>query len=143
MAAQLFAALVKSGWAGNTLHMLRHSLFALVFCGVFQLPAMAGEADVLEVEIRKDGDGTYTITATVEHGDDGWDHFANVWEVLGPDGAVLAVRELAHPHMNEQPFIRSKSGVKIPEGVTEITVRAGDLVHGFGGETVSVAVPVE
>jgi len=108
----------------------------------FLLPfsAFAGEADVLSVELEETAPNTFTVTAEVEHADDGWDHYANAWQVLLPDGTVLATRELAHPHMNEQPFIRSLSGVKVPDGVEELTVRAGDLVHGFGGKTVTVAI---
>ena len=113
-------------------------LFALSFLVPF--PAFAGEADVLSVELQETAPRTFTITAEVEHADDGWDHYADAWEVLLPDGTVLATRELAHPHMNEQPFIRSLSGVKVPEGVEEITIRARDLVHGFGGKTVTVAI---
>jgi len=115
------------------------SAFALVILS--WLPAFAGEADVWSVELEETAPGVFTITAEVEHADDGWDHYADAWEVLTPDGKVIATRELAHPHMNEQPFIRSLSGVEIPSGVAEITVRARDLVHGFGGREVTIAVP--
>jgi hypothetical protein len=40
---------------------------------------------------------------TVRHADEGWEHYADCWEVLTLDGEVLATRELAHPHDNEQP----------------------------------------
>ena len=103
--------------------------------------AHADKADVWSVELEETAPGVYTITAEVEHADDGWDHYADAWQVLTPDGEVIATRELAHPHMNEQPFIRSLSGVEIPDNVAEITVRARDLVHGFGGREVTVRVP--
>jgi hypothetical protein len=45
---------------------------------------------------------------------------------------------LAHPHVDEQPFTRGQSGIEIPEGVTSVTVRAHDIVDGFGGMTVLV-----
>ncbi len=113
-------------------------LFVLSFLA--PLSANADEADVLSVELKETAPGTFTINVEVEHADDGWDHYADAWEVLLPDGTVLATRELAHPHVNEQPFVRSLSGVKIPAGVSEVTVRARDLVHGFGGKTVTVAI---
>jgi len=122
--------------------MLRFLGSAFAFLFFASGPVFAGEADVLSVELEETSPGTFTITAEVEHADDGWDHYANAWQVLGPDGDVIATRELAHPHMNEQPFIRSLSGVEIPAGVTEVTVRARDLVHGFGGREVTVAVPI-
>ena len=101
----------------------------------------AGEADVVEVDIKKTGDGAYFFKVTVKHADEGWDHYANKWDVVAPDGSVLGTRTLYHPHVDEQPFTRSLSDVKIPESITEVTVRAHDLVHEYGGETVKVAVP--
>ncbi|MCB1802030.1 MAG: hypothetical protein KDI82_10125 [Gammaproteobacteria bacterium] len=105
------------------------------------VPAMAGQADVLKVEIRNAGSGSYDIDVTVRHADTGWDHYANRWEVIGPDGRVLATRVLYHPHVNEQPFTRSLSGVKIPGEFTWVRVRAHDLVHGHGGREVTLSVP--
>jgi len=104
-------------------------------------PATAGTADVLAVQVHRQGSGSYRFRVTVRHADEGWDHYADRWEVRGPDGAALGVRELAHPHVNEQPFTRSLSGVEIPVGVSEVTVRARDSVHGYGGREMTVAVP--
>ena len=96
--------------------------------------AAAGEADVVAVAVRPDGPGTYAFDVTVRHADAGWNHYADRWEVLAPDGkTVLATRTLLHPHEDEQPFTRSLSGVRIPAGVTQVTVRAHDSVHGYGG----------
>lgn len=121
-----------------------YRIVACFFVLSFMTPvsAFAGEADVLSVEIEETAPRTFTITAEVEHADDGWDHYANAWQVLDSNGNVLATRELAHPHMNEQPFIRSLSNVEIPEGVSTIVIRARDLVHGFGGKEVTVNLPM-
>lgn len=120
-----------------------HKICALCLLSMVWLtqPGSAGEADVVRAEIQKTGERTYTITVTVEHGDDGWDHYADAWEVLGPDNQIIATRTLAHPHVNEQPFTRSKTGVRIPEGISQVTIRARDLEHGYGGKTVTVQVP--
>lgn len=101
----------------------------------------AGEADVIAVDMRKSGDNLYHFDVTVTHTDEGWDHYADKWEVIGPDGRVLGTRTLYHPHVNEQPFTRSLSGVKIPDDVTRITIRAHDSVHTYGGMTKSVELP--
>jgi len=93
-------------------------------------------ADVLFVRARLQPDGSWTFEVTVQHEDTGWEHYADRWEVLSPGGEVLATRVLAHPHVNEQPFTRSQSGIVIPEGVTGVRVRAHDLVHGYGGREV-------
>ena len=103
--------------------------------------AYAGEADVVEVDVKRTAEHIYFFKVTVLHADEGWDHYANKWDVVAPDGSVLGTRTLYHPHVDEQPFTRSLSDVKIPESITEVTVRAHDLVHEYGGETVKVAVP--
>ena len=119
---------------------LRPALLALALLGG---PAgHAGQADVLGVEIRPAGDvDRFDIDVTLRHADAGWDHYADRWEVLAPDGAVLGTRVLAHPHVQEQPFTRSLSSLHIPGGYTWIRVRAHDLVHGYGGREVTLGVP--
>jgi hypothetical protein len=54
-------------------------------------PAAAGLADVLSADAKCAGD-TCTFTATVRHADAGWSHYADRFEVLAPDGTVLATR---------------------------------------------------
>lgn len=105
------------------------------------LPALAGEADVVAVDLRSSGGGTYSFNVTVRHADSGWEHYADKWDVLAPDGQVLGTRVLYHPHVDEQPFTRSLSGVAIPQEIDMVTVRAHDLVHGYGGKEMSVEVP--
>ena len=114
-------------------------LFAVML--IISTAAYAGEADVVEVEVKRTAERIYFFKVTVRHADEGWDHYANKWDVVAPDGSVLGTRTLYHPHVDEQPFTRSLSDVKIPESITEVTVRAHDLVHEYGGKTVIVAVP--
>lgn len=102
--------------------------------------AAAGPADVLDVKVRG-ARAALTFEVTVRHDDEGWDHYADAWRVVAPDGAVLATRELLHPHVDEQPFTRSLSGVAVPAGVSIVTVEARDSVHGWGGATVEVELP--
>jgi len=124
--------------------MLRSSLkslgLALVCTVVLAGAARSGEVDVIDVRVVKSGD-SYRFDVTVQHADEGWDHYANAWEVVAPDGTVLGVRTLFHPHVEEQPFTRSLSGVRIPAGISEVTVRAQDSVHGFGGKEFKVTLP--
>ena len=101
----------------------------------------AGEADVVAATLTPAGDGAWRVGVTVEHADAGWDHYADAWEMVAPDGAVLGTRTLLHPHVDEQPFTRSLSGVAIPDEVVEVTIRARDSVHGRGGRELTVAVP--
>lgn len=96
-------------------------------------------AQVENVVVTAQGDGTYRFSVTVRHADEGWDHYADVWEVYDPEtGEVHGTRELLHPHDAEQPFTRSLGGVRLPGDVRVVTVRAACNVHGFGGREVVV-----
>ena len=102
--------------------------------------AAAGEADVVDVRVTPQSDG-YRFDVTIRHDDTGWDHYADKWQVVGPDGTVLGERLLLHPHVDEQPFTRSLSRVQVPDGVVEVTIRGHDSVHGWGGKVIAVALP--
>ena len=109
----------------------------------FWLPpaqARAGEADVLAARAWCNARSVCRFAVRVRHADEGWDHYANRWEVLGPDGQVLATRVLRHPHVDEQPFTRTLEGVEIPDDVARVTIRASDSVHGTGGKEVEVTI---
>jgi len=86
-------------------------------------------------------EGGYRISATVLTSDTGWEKYADAWEVRAPDGTVLGTRILAHPHVDEQPFTRSLSGVVIPDSVVTVELAARDLVEGFCGQTFELTVP--
>ena len=115
---------------------------ALAFGLMVGLPwAMAGEADVVDVTVSEQSDGVFRFDVTVAHADTGWEHYADRWEVVAPDGTILGTRTLLHPHENEQPFTRSLSGVAIPPDIATVTVRAHDNVHGLGGAEMTVRLP--
>jgi hypothetical protein len=100
--------------------------------------ALAGKADVIDAKASKAADGTYNISVTVASDDTGWDKYADRWEVVAPDGTVLATRILAHPHETEQPFTREQSGINIPPGISKVIIRAHDKVEGFGGKELTI-----
>ncbi|MEM9467925.1 MAG: hypothetical protein AAGA90_21325 [Actinomycetota bacterium] len=97
--------------------------------------------DVLEVAAERGADGTWRFDVTLSSPYDTPDRYADAWRVLGPDGAELGVRELAHDHQNEQPFVRSLTGVEIPADVTTVTVQGRDQRNGWGGQTVELVLP--
>lgn len=106
---------------------------------------MAANADVTFVRAVLNANETWTFYVTVSHPDTGWDDYADGWDVVLPDGTVVLpdpdspfTRLLLHPHVEEQPFTRSQSGIVIPDGVTTVLVRAHDLVDGFGGQVITV-----
>ena len=124
----------------------------LAIAGILRLPAAtllliliaarssdAGPADVISASADCAA-SVCTFTVTVRHADEGWQHYANAWEVVAPDGTVLATRVLEHPHVDEQPFTRELRGVKIPADIKSVRIRARDSVHGFGGREVTVSL---
>ena len=113
-------------------------------------PVTNANADVTFVRAERAADGSWTFYVTVQHPDTGWEDYADGWDIVLPDGKVIKpdpdsefTRTLLHPHINEQPFTRSQSKIKIPPGVTTIRVRAHDLVDGFGGEEIVVDITIK
>lgn len=103
-------------------------------------PAFADSATVENVKVVKVGDG-FTFDVTVFHTDKGWDDYADIWRIKDEQGNILGERTLAHPHVNERPFTRSLSGVKIPDGVTKVYVEAHDTVNGWNPQAKPVNLP--
>ena len=97
--------------------------------------------EVRIVEVKVECAGSCTFAVTLEHDDQGWHHYANQWDVMSLDGELLGSRVLYHPHENEQPFTRSLSGVMIPQGVSQVKIRAMDSVHGYSKQEVVVDIP--
>ncbi len=100
----------------------------------------AGEADVVKVKVQCLG-SSCTFNVTVRHADTGWQHYANQWDVVTMEGKVLGSRVLHHPHVKEQPFTRSLSGVTVPADIKQVVIRARDSKHGYGGIKKTVTIP--
>ena len=85
------------------------TVLAVLACG----PVAADPAEIVRAEARASGN-SYSFSVTLRHGDTGWEDYADGWRVELPDGTVLGTRVLYHPHVDEQPFTRSLSGVVVP-----------------------------
>jgi len=110
---------------------------------IIPISGMTGEADVLKAELLPAADGFWRVQATIRHADQGWDHYADGFQVLTDDGVLLAERELLHPHVNEQPFTRSTEAFALPADVNELIVRAHDSVHDHGGQVVRLRLSAQ
>jgi hypothetical protein len=89
------------------------------------------QADVLSVSVNGEP-GAYNFSVTVGSPDEGCSQYADWWEVISQDGALLYRRILLHSHVNEQPFTRS--GGPVPIDAEEIVlVRAHMHPAGYGG----------
>ncbi|MFK8002097.1 MAG: hypothetical protein AB8H86_21060 [Polyangiales bacterium] len=99
--------------------------------------ADAAEVDAAEVEtglasvtaVVAQGDG---LAVTIQSPDTGCAQYANWWEVVTEDGALVYRRILGHSHVDEQPFTRSGGPVDV-DGNTTLIVRAHMAPGGYGG----------
>ncbi len=102
--------------------------------------SLASDVEIVNVQAVQSG-GTWRFDVTLRHADSGWDHYADGWEVLAPDGTSLGMRVLVHPHEAGQPFTRALGGVVIPRGTTEVIIRARDNVEGWTAKTYPFPLP--
>ena len=95
-------------------------------------------AQVKEVLATKQSSGSWCFGTSVRHNDEGWDHYADGWEIIDLEGNPIGYRKLHHPHVNEQPFTRSQCNIKISTEISKVIVRAKCNKHGFGGKALLV-----
>lgn len=94
--------------------------------------------DVVDAVAKLGADGTWEVSATLSSPYDSPDRYADAWRVVGPDGSVYGIRELAHDHAAEQPFTRSLSGVAVPDDVDQVVVEGRDQISGWGGTSFTI-----
>ena len=93
--------------------------------------AIANDVSILAAEFKNSGNNQWSVNVTLKHDDTGWEHYADNWRIVDSEGKVLGDRVLYHPHVDEQPFTRSLSGVKIPQEIKKVYIEAHDKVHGW------------
>lgn len=100
--------------------------------------ACAGDVEILAAEFTLEDTDRYTVQVSLRHDDTGWAHYADRWRVVDGDGQVLGERVLLHPHVDEQPFRRALSGVRIPAATANVFIEAHDKVHGWARTRLAV-----
>ncbi len=118
---------------------------SMVLCSLLSLACKPSSDDTTDPIIPKDGKHADVISVSVQGGpmqysfsvgisspDLGCNQYADWWEVVSTDGALLYRRVLAHSHVNEQPFVRSGGAVNIGSQDT-VWVRAHMNTVGYGG----------
>lgn len=96
--------------------------------------------DVIEAELTPAGN-EFRVAVTISSPYDTPERYADGWRILTPGGDVLAEHVLHHDHQHEQPFTRSCGPFTIPDDADEVVVEGRDSANGYGGDTVTVAVP--
>lgn len=107
-----------------------------VLSAFFILTAQAAAADyatIKSVRATQKG-GLWSFTVTISHEDRGWEHFSDAWRVVDKTGKQIAIRELIHPHVDEQPLTRSLSGIDLPDNMKEVGIQVRDTVGGWNPE---------
>jgi len=108
-------------------------------------PGGPSYAHVRFVRVTEETGGTWRFDVTIQHEDESMLHYADQWEILIPlpNGQTLSyTRPFTQPHLQEQPFETTLSGIKVPEGTTPLRVRARDSRDGYGGQEVTVDLTV-
>lgn len=116
-------------------------LRSMMMIGLLLLSAglAAGQVRIAAVSVECASSCTFSVT--LEHQDQGWNHYANQWDVVTLDGKLLKSRVLYHPHDDEQPFTRSLAGVSIPADIKQVKIRAKDTRHGYSDQEFIVDLP--
>jgi hypothetical protein len=102
-------------------------------------PVLADAPNIVDVEVQKAG-AVWRFEVTVVHPDTGWDHYADGWEILDAAGHRIGWRELRHPHVTEQPFTRSLGNIMLPDGTTEVFIRAHCTTDGWSTTATRVGI---
>lgn len=113
--------------------------YILALLALMAGPALA-DPPAIETAVATRSGKAWQFQVTLRHPDTGWEHYADAWEVLSPEGERLGLRLLTHPHEDEQPFTRSLAGVEIPAGTEYVMIRARCLVDGWAGDQVRVTL---
>lgn len=88
------------------------------------------EASIVSVAVSGN-ENEYTFSVGIASPDTGCAQYADWWEIISEDGALLYRRILGHSHVNEQPFVRSGGSVAIAAS-TVVIVRAHMNTSGYG-----------
>ncbi len=95
------------------------------------------EANVLAVSFEALDEGEYRFDVTLIHDDSGEaPDFADWWQVEDAQGNLLGRRDLLHDH-GTAAFTRSEV-IAVPVGTDFVVVRAHDMRHGYGGQSMRV-----
>jgi hypothetical protein len=97
--------------------------------------------DILSAKVQTKAADTFYFDVTVSSPYDTAQRYADAFRVMGADGTVFGERILLHDHATEQPFTRELDAVKIPRNIRSVVIQGRDQKYGYGGKTITVALP--
>lgn len=97
----------------------------------YSMMSTADDVHIHAATIIHQSQNEYLVNVTLQHQDTGWEHFADEWRIVDQQGNVLARRVLLHPHVDEQPFTRALSNVKLDDELTTLFIEAHDKQDGW------------
>lgn len=118
-------------------------MFYWASCSIAQPVNMDGQKypDIMSAKVQPRGDNHYDFDVTVSSPYDTPQRYADGFRVMSAEGAVFGERKLWHDHGDEQPFTRDLYGVLIKAGIKNVVIQGSDQKNGYGGKTVTVALP--
>lgn len=109
---------------------------------VTNLDVATSEFAVVQKVTVSGNEGGYTFSIALKSPDKGCSQYANWWEVITENEALVYRRILGHSHVNEQPFTRSGGVVSI--GSAEVVIIRGHMnTTGYGEGEVAMKGSVE
>jgi hypothetical protein len=98
---------------------------------------LVGEGETMHERTPADDDKVTTRLRRLTHP---YRHFVNWWVIVGPKNEKIHKRNVEQPHPGGWPFTLLERGIKIPLGITQVTFKAHDKIHGYGPRTVTVDI---
>ena len=99
-------------------------ILLLILLTTISSVSIASDAKIIKASAELTSAQKFNISVTLEHADEGWEHFANAWRVYTMEGELIGERVLHHPHVKEQPFARTLLGLSVPADVKEVVIVA-------------------
>jgi hypothetical protein len=128
----------------NIVVMASFIIAIIGFNDAFAQPAKIDDRkypDILSVQVRPQGENHFDFDVTVSSPYDTTQRYADAFRVMSGENEFYGVRKLWHDHEDEQPFTRELYGVSIKACIKSVVIQGRDQKYGYGGKTVTVALP--
>jgi hypothetical protein len=97
--------------------------------------------NVVNVQVKQRAPDRFDFDVTLSSPYDTAERYADGFRAVSASGLVYGERRLAHDHADEQPFTRDLPNIKIPVGISSVIIQGRDKRFGYGGKSMTVALP--